>query len=502
MATRDELVAAVAARYGLSTRAEKKAILDEFTAVTGLHRKHAMRLLRSGPGPRETVRPARRTYTDATREALVVIWEASDRVCGKRLKAMLPLLVEGMERHGHLRLDPGVKEQLLAMSSASIDRALLPARESAGRSRRRPPASAVRASIPVRTHQDWDNPPPGFMEADLVLHCGTATKGSYLQTLVLTDIATGWTECAPLLVREQRLLTQVLDEVVKMLPFPLLGLDTDNDSVFMNETLQAWCAEAGVEFTRCRPYRKNDQAWVEQKNGAVVRRIVGYRRLEGLEAAACLGRLYADVRRFVNFYQPSFKLVSKERDGAKVRKRHQAPATPCQRLQAHPQTPSETKSELEGMVQALDPVRLLRDIRSGQTALVAIADKVAAAPAGKEDPPPLDAFLAGLRTAWQGGEVRPTALPKAKQKRARRRPDPFAAVDSQLRDWFLAEPWRTSREFLDRLQGEHPGRYPDGQIRTLQRRLKIWRMEHAHALVFGSGNKLDAHADAPSGASA
>lgn len=140
--------------------------------------------------------------------------------------------------------------------------------------------------------------------------------------------------------------------------------------------------------------------------------------------------------------------------------------------------------------------------RSGQAALVAIADKVAAAPSGKENSPPLDAFLAGLRTAWQGGEVRPTALPKAKQKRGRRRPDPFAAVDSQLRDWFLAEPWRTSREFLDRLQGEHPGRYPDGQIRTLQQRLKIWRMEHAHALVFGSGNKLDAHADAPSGASA
>lgn len=143
----------------------------------------------------------------------------------------------------------------------------------------------------------------------------------------------------------------------------------------MNETLQAWCAEAGVEFTRCRPYRKNDQAWVEQKNGAVVRRIIGYRRLEGLEAAAQLGRLYADVRRFVNFYQPSFKLVDKERDGALVRKRYLPPATPCQRLLADLRTPPEAREKLEAIARGLDPVRLLRDIRSGQAALVALADQ-------------------------------------------------------------------------------------------------------------------------------
>jgi hypothetical protein len=128
---------------------------------------------------------------------------------------------------------------------------------------------------------------------------------------VLTDIATGWTECAPLLVREQRLLTEVLGELRKLLPFPLLGLDTDNDSVFMNETVRDYCKQAGIEFTRCRPYRKNDQAWVEQKNGAVVRRTIGYRRFEGLEAAAALARLYAVMRLFVNFFQPSFKLAAR-----------------------------------------------------------------------------------------------------------------------------------------------------------------------------------------------
>jgi hypothetical protein len=167
----------------------------------------------------------------------------------------------------------------------------------------------------VRTFSDWQDPTPGFVEADLVAHSGPSAKGSFLQTLVLTDVATGWTECAPLLVREQRLLKDVLEELRKLMPSNLLGLDTDNDSVFMNETIRDYCQAAGIVFTRCRPYRKNDQAFVEQKNGTIVRRILGYRRLEGLEAAAVLARLYATVRLFVNFFRPSFKLFTKERPG-------------------------------------------------------------------------------------------------------------------------------------------------------------------------------------------
>ena len=140
----------------------------------------------------------------------------------------------------------------------------------------------------MRTFNGWNDPPPGFFEMDMVAHGGKSVAGSQAHSLVLTDIATGWTECAPLLVREQVLLTRVLDEVRKALPFPLLGFDTDNDSVFMNETVRAYCDEAGMAFTRGRPYRKNDQAWIEQKNGALVRHAVGYRRYEGLEAASVL----------------------------------------------------------------------------------------------------------------------------------------------------------------------------------------------------------------------
>ena len=489
MATRDELVAAVLERYGRASRAERGRILDEFAAVTGLHRKHAMRLLRGGtPSRRSGPRPGRRVYDVAVREALIVVWEASDRVCGKRLRPLVPLLIEAMERHGHLQLVLEVRSRLLSMSAATIDRALREIRGQAGAGTRRraAPSSAVRRSVPVRTFADWDDPAPGFMEADLVAHSGPTAEGSFVQTLTLTDLATGWTECAPLLVREQTLLTEVLGEVRKRMPFALLGFDTDNDSVFMNETVRDYCKEAGVEFTRCRPYRKNDQAWVEQKNGAVVRRIVGYRRYVGLEAAATLGRLYVSVRLFVNFFQPSFKLAEKLRDGAKVTKRYYAPATPYQRLVADLRTSDEVRRRVIALHATLDPVRLLSEIRLAQRQLVEIADRPMAGEATAPSAPTLAQFLLGLRTSWQEGEVRATSKPKKKVIQYWRRcPDPFEAVAAQMREWFEAEPWRTSRELLERLQGNHPGVYPDGQLRTVQRRVKGWRREAAHRLVFG-----------------
>jgi hypothetical protein len=238
MATRDELVVALAGRYASGSRKERGQILDEFAAVSGLHRKHAMRLLRAGRANRRCgPRPARRLYSDATRDALIVIWEASDRICGKRLRPLVPILVEAMERHGHLDIAPEVRAGLLGMSAATIDRILRDVRERAGGRRRRyaAPSAAIRRSVPVRTFGDWDDPPPGFVEADLVAHSGPTAKGSFVQTLTLTDIATGWTECAPLLVREQKLLTEVLSAMRERMPFALLGFDTDNDSVFMND---------------------------------------------------------------------------------------------------------------------------------------------------------------------------------------------------------------------------------------------------------------------------
>jgi hypothetical protein len=217
------------------------------------------------------------------------------------------------------------------------------------------------------------------------------------------------------------------------MPMPLLGFDTDNDAVFMNETVRDYCQADDIAFTRCRPYRKNDQAWVEQKNGA------------------------------------------------RVKKRYHPAATPFQRLLADTRVSAETKEQARAIHATLDPVALLREMRAAQQHLVEIADSTL--PDGtKPTAPTLEQFLSGLRTAWKEGEVRPTARPHSKAIRLRRRPDPFAAVDGQLREWFATEPWRTSRELLERLQSECPGVYPDKLLRTLQRRVKAWRRTMAHRM--------------------
>ena len=488
MTTRDELIAAIVERYTHAGRGEKSWVLDEFVAVTGFHRKHAMRVLRNGkPVLRSGPRPNRRIYDEAMREALIVFWEASDRVCSKRLRALLPALVGAMERHGHIDLAPEVRSGALAMSAATIDRLLRSVREGAGirRRRRMPASSAVKRNVPVRTFSDWGDPEPGFFEADLVAHSGPSAAGNFVQSLVLTDIATGWTEMAPMLFREQRLLTEVLSVVRSQLPMPLLGFDTDNDSVFMNETVQAYCEAGKITFTRCRPYRKNDQAWVEQKNGAVVRKIVGYRRYDGIEAATMLANLYAVVRLFVNFFQPSFKLSEKIREGARVTKRYYPPATPCQRLMAHPRTTEAVKQRLLAMEAGLDPVDLLARMRTLQGRLADLADGVAVSDR-RDGSVPLEDFLIGLRTAWKTGEVRPTTKIAVRPRRTyRTRIDPFASVASDLDRRFAAAPEQTGRELFEQLQAERPGAYPVGLLRTFQRRLKGWRHERAKDLVFG-----------------
>src|SRR5438093_7375863 len=266
---RQELVEAVTARYQDATAEAKHHILDEFIAVTGYHRKHALRLLnREAHVDGSRKRGRVKLYDEAVHEALIVLWEASDRVCGKRLKPLLPILVPALERHGHLDLDVAVREHVFAVSAATIDRILSPVRESAiGRRHRRKVIPAVRQSIPVRTFADWNDPVPGFLEADLVAHSGQSMAGSFAHTLVLTDVASGWTESVALIVREANLIVDALEQLRKYLPFPMRGIDTDNGSEFINDVLSQFCKDHRIEFTRSRPYRKNDQAWVEQKNG-------------------------------------------------------------------------------------------------------------------------------------------------------------------------------------------------------------------------------------------
>ena len=324
---RRELIVAVRGRYSASAPSVKREILREFVAITGYHRKSAIRILNDigdvSGAPIPFQRP--RLYDAAFCSTLIVLWEASDRVCGKRLRALLPLLVPALERHGHLSLEPSARIKLLAVSAATIDRLLAEARGLCDRRRVRRAPTALRRSVPIRTYADWNSLEPGFMEIDLVAHCGDRLVGAFVHTLTLTDIASTWTECVPLLVRTGALVVETIDRLRSALPFRIRGLDIDNGGEFLNETLVTYCVSQGIELTRSRPYRKNDQAWVEQKNGSVVRRLVGYRRLEGTAAAAILARLYTASRLFVNFFQPAFKLKEKFRVGGRHVKEQEVP---------------------------------------------------------------------------------------------------------------------------------------------------------------------------------
>lgn len=462
MASRDDLVTALSARYGASPRSERGRILDEFVAVTGVHRKHLMKLLRAGRSSRGNgPRLGRRLYDAAMREALVVLWEASDRICSKRLRPMIPILLEAMERHGHLGPASEIRAGLLVMSAATIDRSLREVWDLAGgRSRRRTaPSKALRRGIPVRTFADWHDPALGLVEADLVAHSGPTSRGSFLQTLTLIDVATGWTEYAPVLAREQQLLTEVLGEMRKLMPFPLLDFDTDNDSVFMNETVKAYCQDCGITFTRCRPYKKNDQAFVVRKNGAVVRRIVGYRRFEGLDAAAGLARLYRSVRLFVNLCQPSFKLAEKTREGALVRKRYHPPATPAQRLLSDPRTSEAPRLRVEALCRDADPIRLLSEIRTAQHNLVALADRGRGNRIDRIEPGNVPLGVAHGLAGWRGpsdGSAERHAQAVETASRSVRERD--GADERLVRGRAVAELTRVLRAVASRAARHLPGR--------------------------------------------
>ena len=501
MTTRKELTEAIGARYRGASKSEKQKILDEFVALTGCHRKHAIRTLNGKAAAAVEEQRRNRVYDEATRQTLIMLWEAADRVCGKRLKALVPMLTDAMERHGHIDLDPIVKAKVLTVSAATIDRMLASTRFQLDgqRKRRKGVGAAIRRSIPVRTFADWGDPLPGFFEMDMVEHYnGPKTDGDYLHTLVLTDIASGWTECFAMRHRSQALVIDGLDKVADDLPFPMLGVDSDNDSAFMTQDVFDYCVAHRLVQTRSRAYKKNDQAWVEQKNGAIVRRLVGYGRLSGTDATKTLALLYASARLYINFFQPSFKLKSKAREGARVKKVYHPPATPCDRIIAHPAVDPAVKEKLVAQFQSLDPVRLLQQIRIAQQELSDIATY--GPPANQAEPTPsptpIGEFLSSLSTAWKGGEVRPTHRKKSPAPRWwRTRVNPFADAWPVIEGWLDADPSANANELMDRLAAMTPEVYGSkAQPRTLQRRVGEWRSERAKEMVRGSLREAGAKA--------
>lgn len=362
-ASKHELAGAVRERCLRADRRGKATILDEFVASTGYHRKAAIRLLRQGPPPPRQGRGGRpRRYSSVVVGALRVAADVSGWLCGKRLAPFLAELVPALEADGLLALSDGDRAVLVAMSPATVDRRLAPYRR-----RLRPhgwattkPGTLLKQQIPVRTYTPWEEERAGFLEIDLVAHCGTSTAGHYLNTLVATDVATGWTDCQAIWGKGQAAVVEALEQIRDRLPFPLLGLDSDNGSEFLNAHLLRWCSAQRLTFTRSRPYWKNDQAHVEQKNWSVVRRLIGYDRYESREALAALQAVYDPLRRWINHWQPTLKLIAKERDGARVRKRYDTAQTPYRRVLAAADLAPAARLRLDAEHSASSPVTLRR----------------------------------------------------------------------------------------------------------------------------------------------
>ena len=372
-----EYLDALRPRYGLAGKPKKTLLLDEAERVTHYTRKALIRLLHRRPGPHRSRRGRPRRYGKTIETALQQLWHASGHLCSKRLGPFLPELLAALERHGELRLPARIRQPLQTISPATIDRLLSPHR------RRHvhkplilnPATAALRRQIPVRTFGDWRDVHPGALQADLVAHCGETTAGFYLHTLVAVDVATGWTECEAIWGKGHHRVGAAVHQVRKRLPVPLRELHTDNGAEFLNHILVPWCRSHGLRFTRGRPYRKNDQAYAEQRVWTHVRRIVGYDRFSTQAAYTQFNRLYPVLNLYTNFFQPLRKLSGKCRMGSRVTKQFEVAQTPYQRLVQSGVLTTEAARSLTDQYHTLNPIALRTAIEETLTALWKCADR-------------------------------------------------------------------------------------------------------------------------------
>ena len=385
MAERRAVVRATGRRYQRGRKKEKQKILDEFVELTGYNRCYARRVLRQqGKGPpgqrKEKAGKRRRSrsgkqYDERVLAALRRIWLILDFICGKRLVAIMPEVLRRLEYFGELKCDRKTREKLLKISAATIDRLLSPERRKhqlRGRARTKP-GTLLKKQIPLRTFSEWNEQRPGFVEIDLVAHDGGLAAGEYLYTLDMTDVYSGWTEVQAVQNKAQVWVFAALKELRAKLPFALQGIDSDNGSEFINDHLLEYCQHEGITFTRSRPYRKNDNCFVEQKNYTIVRRHVGYQRLTGTEQLALVNCLYRHLRLYANYFQPVMKLKSKERNGSQVKKTYHPAQTPYQRLRGSEYLSRAGKQRLTREYAQLNPAELKRKIERIQNRLLQLA---------------------------------------------------------------------------------------------------------------------------------
>ena len=368
LAERKAVTKTIATRYARADRVGKGKILDELCATTGWHRNHARKALGAALRPRivRIRRPRPPKYGSKVVAALIFCWAVLGMPAGKRLAPVLPELVAVLRRFGELDIDEDTAALLVGMSAATIDRRLAGERkrhELKGRSRTKP-GSLLKSQIPVRTWADWDDAVPGFVEIDLVSHDGGNPAGEHAWTLTVTDIATGWTENRSVRNKARKWVLAALDEIAKTMPFPILGIDSDNGSEFINHHLLTWCEQRKITFTRSRPANKNDGCHVEQKNWAIVRTVVGYHRYDTEAELLLLNKIWMLQSKLTNYFCPQQKLVSKTRVGAKVSKKYDTATTPYRRAVAHDTVVDEDKAILTDTHDGLNPAAVQRQIQA------------------------------------------------------------------------------------------------------------------------------------------
>ena len=356
-------------KYKKAKKKDKSFIIDDVVELTNYKRKYAIHQLNN---IKETTNKKKREgnnkkYTEVIKEALVKVWYASNRICSKRLAGFLPEMVQIMHDKNHLNLEDKNKKLLATISASSIDRLLKT--ERALKKRRGKSStnsvSLLQHKIAVKTFNSEEEKLPGKFEVDLVAHCGTTTDGSFLNTLVMTDFYSQWTEFFPLITKNAKEVIAALKEAQATIPFSILGIDTDNGSEFINNALYDFCQKQDIEFTRSRPYKKNDQAHVEEKNGSIIRKVTGYNRFEGFAAEQSLYNLYEKLRLYINYFQPSLKLKSRTRNGGKVIKIYDEAKTPYRRL-INSNISEKIKNKLGMEYDSLDPVNLLSQVQELQ----------------------------------------------------------------------------------------------------------------------------------------
>lgn len=365
--TKREYLRSIHERYRRARRAEKTAMLEQFCKVCGYNRKYAIWLLKCPLSqPKASRRRTKRslTYNKAAITTLAKIWEASGYLCSQRLKAAVPQWLPWVKKHFDISQE--LEKQLLAISARQMDRRLLPHKHAAkrrlyGTTR---PGSLLKHMIPVKT-EHWDVTLPGYLEIDLVSHSGASAAGEFVYTLDCVDIATGWVERQAVMGKGQLGVVEALRQIEQRLPFRLRGIDSDNGSEFINAHLFNFCQQRpkdqSVQFTRSRPYKKDDNAHVEQKNWTHVRKLLGWQRYDTAEALEMINTLYQKLRIFQNLFQPSMKLSRKIRKGSRVMRRYDQPATPLERMLESAEKTSQLQA-LKSMAKNTDPFELSRHI--------------------------------------------------------------------------------------------------------------------------------------------